>query len=123
MRIKFPVCLIVLFSFWLNLLAPLVPAQKTITLTQKSSGGLDFRISEATRQAGKPPKRPNISLANLSEAETAESFERLAPLPAPAEDDNTAFKTRPGTIKPPTTANIIRVKFPSAEEKKPVRVP
>src|SRR5690349_6901947 len=123
MRIKFPVCLIVLFSFWLNLFAPLVPAQKTITLTQKSSGGLDFRISEATRQAEKPPKRPNISIENLSEAETAEIFKRLPPLPAPAEDDNTAFKTRPDTIKPPKTGNIIPVKFPSNEEKKPVKVP
>ena len=124
MRIKLPVCLLIFLSICLNLFAPLTRAQKTVNPPQSISNGLNFRISEAARQAEKPePKRPPIAIENLSESETAAIFNRLPPLPAPETEDNTAFKTRPETIKPPKTGGIIPVKFPSNETRKPAKAP
>src|SRR5215204_139158 len=119
MRIKFPVCFLIFFSIWLNLFAPLITAQKPVN--QAAGGGLQFRLSEAARRAEKPPRRSSVAVENLSETAAAEIFKRLPPLSLET-PDKTAFKVRPDTLKPPKTGNIIPVKFPSDEEKKPPKI-
>jgi uncharacterized protein YfaS (alpha-2-macroglobulin family) len=117
MSFKLPVCLLVFFSIWTSLFASFISAQKTVNQPQIAANGLQFRLSEAARQAEKPQKRPPVSIENLSEAEANEIFNRLPPLPAEKEETD-GFKMRADSLKPPKSGNIIPVKFPSDEKQK-----
>src|SRR5215213_6306656 len=112
MRIKLSVCLTVIFSIWLNLFVPFIAAQTPVNQSQTAVNGLEFRIGPAAKRAAKPQKRAPVSIENLSSAETDEIFKRLPPLPA-VNEDNSAFKMRAETRKPPKTGAVVAVKFPS----------
>src|SRR5687768_1352412 len=113
MRLKLPVCLLVLFSLWTSFLTPLLlRAQSNVNQTQVAVNGLQFRLSEAAKRAEKPQKPGTVSIENLSETEAAEIFRRLPPMPAEREESS-GFNTRSETQKPPKTGSVVPVKFPS----------
>ncbi len=121
MRLKFPVSLLVLFSLWTGFLTPFISAQRNVNQTQNAAYGLQFRLSEAPKRAEKPQKPEPVSIENLSDAEAAEIFARLPPLPVET-GENSGFNTRSETQKPPKTGNVVPVKFPSDEKRKAPKV-
>jgi alpha-2-macroglobulin len=114
MRLKSPLCLLVIFSIWTSILAPFGTAQKTLNPSPNQVSGFDFRLSEAPKSVEVPPERTPVPVENLSAAETAAIFDRMPPLPVENEDDP-GFKMRDASLKPPKTGNIVPIKFPADE--------
>ncbi len=115
MKNKTVPCLLVVFSVWTSLFSPFIKAQNL------TAGGLQFKISEAEKNAEKPAEKPEIKIADLSPAEADAIFRRLPPMLA--ETDKTDFKMPADSLKPPKTGNVVPIKFPADENQATPDIP
>lgn len=107
MKIKIPVCGLVIFSIWISLFAPFVSAQNSDSQVQS---GLNFRISEGAKENGSRPTSTSVQIENLSQTEAEVIFRRLLNMPVKTEE-NADFRMRADSLKPPRTGKIIPIKF------------
>ncbi len=124
MRIKFPVCSLLIFSIWNSLFAPFVSAQNPVPTPQPQKIGLQFRLSEAPKIAhptATPTPAP-LQVENLSQAESNAILQRLPQMP-PESAENSDFKMRSDSLKPPKTGNIIPLRFPANEKRNAPKLP
>ena len=108
-KAKTSICLLIIYTSWLSLFAPLANAQ---------TGGLRFEIREGakTSTAKKPEVAPANTATDLSKAETDAILRRLPPMPSDENSLQKDFAVRSKTNPPPRTGNVIPIKFPADEK-------
>ena len=124
MKIRFPVCSLLIFSIWLSLFAPFVSAQNTSQTPQPLKIGLDFRLTEAPKIApvtATPIPAP-LQVENLSQTEADAILQRLPKMPSESAE-NSDFKIRSDSLKPPKTGNIIPLRFLANEKRDAPKLP
>ncbi len=122
MKIKFSVCLLVIFSIWNSLFAPFVSAQTPTQTPPPQKIGLEFRISEAPKVTPQSTPTPTVPIIeNLSQTEAEAILQRLPQMPENVE--STDFTMRSDSIKPPKTGNIIPLRFPADEKRDAPKLP
>ena len=118
MKNKNLISLLLVYSIWINLFAPLTYAQKEIIVNSPQSSneaekkGLQFRLREDNSQTEQNKLSKIIATRNLTEAESNSIFKRLPPLKI-TKADQSGFSLRPDSLPPPKTGNIISAKFPA----------
>ncbi|MGE3467134.1 MAG: MG2 domain-containing protein, partial [Pyrinomonadaceae bacterium] len=117
--------LLTVYLSWLAPAATVVRAQvigKAMEQRMKDvPGGLTFRLSEGVEGAETREKQPPAATDPLSEGETGDLLRRI-PVFKLANDDQTDFARRVGTLPPPKKGNKIPVKFPSDEMLSPPNI-
>jgi alpha-2-macroglobulin len=109
-------CLLLISGMWLNFFASFVSAQSQNAKIspQTEVKGLQFSVRESKTTATKTDTAKRAETSNLSESETNEILNRLPKMPLET-GENSAFKVRSDSLKPPKTGNIIPLKFPADE--------
>ena len=108
-KIKSSLCLLLIYTIMLGLLAPIAKAQ---------TNGLQFELREGTANSPQKSKvpPPKNDAADLSKPETDAILRRLPPMPTDESQDKKSFAVRSTTNPPPRTGNIIPIKFPADEQ-------
>ncbi len=109
-------CLLLISGMWLNFFASFVSAQSQTAkiLPQTEAKGLQFRVTESKTTPTKNQTTKRAETSNLSESETNDILNRLPKMPLET-IENTTFKMRSDSLKPPKAGNIIPLKFPADE--------
>lgn len=124
------ISLLVIFSIWTSLFAPISLAQNSNTATnsifavaknrpdepEKEKKGLQFRVREGKADAPKATPTP-VSAEKLNETNADSILKRLPEMPK--ETEATDFKLRENSLPPPKTGTIINTKFPADESLPP----
>lgn len=115
-------CLFLIYSIQLSLVAPFTGAQNSNSVSTKTDQppvkkGLQFRIREARPEAAEKAASTSVPFVKLNQQESDSILKRLPPLAEPAEKSE--FKLRPDTLQPPPTGKIVETKFPAAENQAP----
>jgi len=120
MKNKRLISLLVVYSIWLNLFAPLIYAQKKISANAPQNDnnaeikGLQFKLHEDNSLGGQREPSKAATAQKLTEAESNAIFKRLPPLKTD-ESDKADFNLRSDSLPPPKTGNIVSAKFPADE--------
>ncbi len=122
---------LLLFGFYLNLIAPFVitaNAQKVSGQTSVKTNmnvnlpdGLQFRLSEGEEGAETREKQTLAETKQLSESEKNALLKRIPEIKTDT-DDQADFKKREGSLPAPKTGKTIPVKFPAPEQINPTNV-
>ncbi|MBX7174925.1 MAG: Ig-like domain-containing protein, partial [Pyrinomonadaceae bacterium] len=118
------ISLLIIFSIWNSLFAPISSAQNSNTNSvftsaksksdepEKEKKGLQFRVREGKPEAVPRTSPTPVSASKLGQSETDSILKRLTPLPA---DEKSDFKLRSDSLPPPKNGTIINTKFPADE--------
>ncbi len=109
-------CLLLISGMWLNFFASFVSAQSQTAkfLPQTEAKGLQFRVTESKTTPTKNQTTKRAETSDLSESETNDILNRLPKMPLET-IENTTFKMRSDSLKPPKAGNIVPLKFPADE--------
>jgi uncharacterized protein YfaS (alpha-2-macroglobulin family) len=122
------ICLILIFSVYIGLIAPIgnhfileanaqrINIKKRTVNMNDLPNGLKFRLSEGEAGAETREKQLPAKTDPLSENQTSNLLKRLPPIKEQT-DDKTDFAKRVGSLPAPKTGKMIPVKFPTNDER------
>jgi len=127
-NMKQVICLILIFSVYIGLIAPIgnhfileanaqkISVKKRMVNMNDLLNGLKFRLSEGEAGAETREKQLPAKTDPLSENQTSNLLKRLPPIKEQT-DDKTDFAKRVGSLPAPKTGKMIPVKFPANDER------